>query len=136
MGRATNGGSWASTLVESQDLKNALAVAESALRRYPGSALEDEFLYTAGYARFALGESDAAFEILERVASAEFPKAGGGVGASENRKHAIYLQGQIHHARGEPRTESTKAAALTGSVWQIPTRSKGSKKSWWSSVNG
>jgi tetratricopeptide (TPR) repeat protein len=93
--------SWATTCIEMRELAQALAVAEGALARYPSSSLEDEFLYTVGLARFVSGEPREAFAPLERVAAEEFPRPAGGSGPSENRKHAIYLEGQIHHALGE-----------------------------------
>ncbi|MCC7061405.1 MAG: tetratricopeptide repeat protein [Planctomycetes bacterium] len=92
---------WATTHVEDGDLKSALAVSEAALLRYPGSTFTDELLYTQGYAQFALGQHDQAFAVLRRVADEQFPLPGGGMGASESQWHAVYLQGQIHHARGE-----------------------------------
>ncbi len=93
---------WANTHIEGRDLDAALAVSEAALARYPGSVLTDEFLYTAGYAHFALGRPEPAFAILRRVAEETFPRPDGSKGPSENRDHAIYLQGQIHHALGQP----------------------------------
>ncbi len=93
---------WATTFLEAKDLAAALAVAEQALACYPGSVLTDEFLYTAGYAQFALGKPEAAFAILKRVAEETFPQPSGARGPSENRDHAVYLQGQIHHALGQP----------------------------------
>ncbi|MEZ5963421.1 MAG: MG2 domain-containing protein [Planctomycetota bacterium] len=92
----------ATTHVEAKDLAAALAVSERALETYPGSVMTDEFLYTAGYADFALGKPEAAFAILKRVAEEDFPQRNGGKGPSENKDHAIYLQGQIHHALGQP----------------------------------
>ena len=103
---------WATTHVEGENLAAAKRVAESALARYPKSTFEDELLYTVGYAQFALGEHEAAFATLTRVAEEEFARPGGGRGASENRDAAVYLQGQIHHARGEP----AKALELYGKV--------------------
>ena len=93
---------WASTCLEGKDVKAALAVAGAALDRYPGSAFADEFLYTTGYAQFVLGDHDAAFRVLQRVATEEFTQPNGTKGPSESRFHATYMQGQIHHARGEP----------------------------------
>jgi tetratricopeptide (TPR) repeat protein len=92
---------WATTLLEGKDLKQALGVAEAALQRYAESPFADELLYTQGYAQFALGNHDAAFAALQRVATGQFPNDKGGRGPSENKWNAIYLQGQIHHARGE-----------------------------------
>lgn len=99
---------WATTHVEGKDLERALAVTEAAMQRYENSPFADEFLYTAGYAWFALGRHDEAFAALQRVAEEEFPRPGGGMAESESRWHAVYLQGQIHHARGE--TEKALAA--------------------------
>ncbi len=92
---------WATTELEGKDLKGALAVAEAALLRYPNSSFQDELLYTVGYADYALGEHEAAFRALERVATEQFPTVQGGIGDSDSKWHAIYLQGQIWHARGE-----------------------------------
>lgn len=93
---------WATTHVENQDLPAALAVSQAALQRYPGSTFTDEFLYTQGYAQFVTGQHDPAFASLRRVAEEQFPLPNGGTGPSESQWHAVYLQGQIHHARGEP----------------------------------
>lgn len=92
---------WATTFVEGRDLKSALAVTEAARATYADSAFTDEFLYASGYALFALGRHDEAFTVLRRVAEEQFPQLGGGSGDSESKWHAVYLQGQIHHARGE-----------------------------------
>ena len=93
---------WATTLLEGKDLEGALAVATAALARYQDSPFEDEQLYTVGYAQFALGRHDAAFEALQKVATGTFMQRGGGRAESESKWHAVYLQGQIWHARGEP----------------------------------
>ncbi len=103
---------WATTLLEARDLAGALAVAEAAIARYPDSAFVDELLYTVGVAQFALSQHDAAFAALARVAAEQFPNGNGGMQPSENRHHAVYLQGQICHARGEPE----KALAAYGKV--------------------
>ncbi|MBM4063172.1 MAG: hypothetical protein FJ265_19055, partial [Planctomycetes bacterium] len=92
---------WATTCVEGKDLQQALAVSQAALRRYPQSPFTDELLYTAGYAQFVLGQHDAAFAALQRVAGEDFPDRAGARAPSESKWHAVYLQGQIHHARGE-----------------------------------
>ena len=92
---------WATTLIEGGQLDRALAVAEGALVRYPDSPLEDEFLYTVGYARFVGGKADEALDIVRRVATEEFVESGGQLAPSQNRPHAIYLEGQILHSEGE-----------------------------------
>ncbi|GAB4151488.1 MAG: hypothetical protein Fur0037_20230 [Planctomycetota bacterium] len=92
---------WATTCLEGKDLKAALALSLAALERYQKSPFTDEFLYTAGYAQFALGRHEEAFASLQRVATEDFPMPNGGTGPSESKYYAIYLQGQVHHARGE-----------------------------------
>ena len=93
---------WATTHLEAKETQQALDVARAALQRYPGSTFEDELLYTTGYCLFALGKHEEAFSTLQRVASASFPRPDGQKGESENKWHAVYLQGQIHHALGAP----------------------------------
>lgn len=93
---------WATTHVEAGELEGALGVARAALERYPNSSFQDELLYTVGYVQFALGNHEEAMKTLRRVAEEEFPEPDGGKGPSENRYHAIYLQGQIWHALGKP----------------------------------
>lgn len=93
---------WATTHIEGGDLQAALAVAQAALARYPNSSFEDELLYTSGYVSFALGKPQEAFALLERVATGTFARPDGSRGPSENRDHAVYLQGQVHHSLGEP----------------------------------
>jgi tetratricopeptide (TPR) repeat protein len=92
---------WATTLLEAKDLEGALAVAQAALRSYADSPFEDEQLYTVGYAQFALGRHEEAFAALQKVAQGTFAARGGGRTESESKWHAVYLQGQIWHARGE-----------------------------------
>lgn len=93
---------WATTHVEQKALDRALAVATQALARYPDSPFTDELLYTQGYAWFVLGKPELAFAALQRVAEEQFATDRGGRAPSDSRWHAVYLQGQIHHARGEP----------------------------------
>ncbi|MGE0143843.1 MAG: tetratricopeptide repeat protein [Planctomycetota bacterium] len=92
--------SWATTLVEAGRVSAALEIANAAVLRYGKSAFEDEFLYTAGYARFLLGQPDDALALVRRVASEKFTTLDGATASSQNHRHAIYLEGQIHHALG------------------------------------
>lgn len=92
---------WATTLIEGGQLERALEVAEGALARYPESSLEDEFLYTVGYARFVGGKAEEALDVVRRVATENFVGSGGQMAPSQNRPHAIYLEGQILHSEGE-----------------------------------
>jgi uncharacterized protein YfaS (alpha-2-macroglobulin family)/tetratricopeptide (TPR) repeat protein len=91
---------WATTLVEAGRVSAALEIANQAVVRYGKSTFEDEFLYTAGYARFLLGQPDDALALVRRVATERFTTRDGATASSENHRHAIYLEGQIHHALG------------------------------------
>ena len=93
---------WATTQLEGNDVAGAKTTAEAALARYPRSTFEDELLYTSGYCHFALGKHDEASRLLDRVVNESFLLPNGTRGPSENKFHAIYLQGQIHHALGQP----------------------------------
>lgn len=104
---------WATTCVEGRDLDQALRVAERAIRCYTDSPFLDELLYTVGFVQFAKGQHEQAFQLLERVASEQFPRRGGGIAPSENRNAAIYLQGQIHHALGRPEQALEAYARVT-----------------------
>lgn len=59
----------------------------------------DSFAYTQAVAQWYLGEEDRALAQLERIAAAEYAGDGGARVPSENRDLALYILGQIHHAR-------------------------------------
>jgi tetratricopeptide (TPR) repeat protein len=61
----------------------------------------DAFLYSSAVARWYLGEDQAAVGLLERIATAETTDESGRKSASPNRDLALYILGQIHHARRE-----------------------------------
>lgn len=61
----------------------------------------DAFRYTEAVARWYLDEEEKALELLENIAEATYTDAAGNSIPSENRDLALYILGQIHHARGE-----------------------------------
>lgn len=61
----------------------------------------DAFLYSQAIARWHLGRDEGAKELLVRIADAVYTDAKGRENPSENRDLALYLLGQIHHARQE-----------------------------------
>ena len=90
----------ATTYLEGKDVKDALATADAALKRYTNSAFEDDLLYTKGWALFESGKADEAFEVLKQVATGTFTQPNGSRGPSDSAKYAVYLQAQIHHSLG------------------------------------
>ncbi|MCK6445743.1 MAG: MG2 domain-containing protein [Planctomycetes bacterium] len=61
----------------------------------------DAFGYSRAVAEWYLGRDDEALKALERIASAEYTAADGTKSPSPNRDLALYILGQIHHARQE-----------------------------------
>jgi alpha-2-macroglobulin len=61
----------------------------------------DAFLYSQAIARWHLGNDEGAKELLVRIAEAVYTDSKGRESQSENRDLALYLLGQIHHARQE-----------------------------------
>ncbi len=60
----------------------------------------DAFIYSGAVAQWWLGREDEATAALQRIAAAEYLEDGR-KRPSENRNLAIYILGQIHHARRE-----------------------------------
>lgn len=61
----------------------------------------DAFGYSRAVAEWYLGRDDEALKSLERIAAAEYTGADGTKTPSPNRDLALYILGQIHHARQE-----------------------------------
>ena len=61
----------------------------------------DAFLYTQAVARWHLGQDDGAKQLLVHISEALYTDERGRETPSENRDLALYLLGQIHHARQE-----------------------------------
>ncbi len=92
----------ASVAIEADQYDEALSLLQGAVRAYPESTWMDDFLYLTGYTSYLKGQHDAALAMLERVATEDFPQGSGRRGPSESKWLAIFLQGQIHHAQGQP----------------------------------
>lgn len=90
-----------SALFELEDYERAEAFAArmAAVAKLPRYV--DAFLYSQAIARWQLGRDEGAKELLARIADALYTDAAGRKSPSENRDLALYLLGQIHHARQE-----------------------------------
>ncbi|MCP3918095.1 MAG: outer membrane protein assembly factor BamD [bacterium] len=90
-----------------EDNETASALAGDLARRFDEPRYADAFLYTRAVAEWYLGNESNAVGLLERIAKATYPDANGKQQPSQNRDLALYILGQIHHARQEA-PEATK----------------------------
>jgi len=72
-------------------------------QKFTESEFYDSFVYTEAIARFSLGEYGKAISLCEKVAEMMIKDAHGVEQESKNKWLALYMVGQIYHARGEPR---------------------------------
>ncbi|GEM_PF-2631341 len=76
-------------------------LAESLSARYPRSLFLDSYDFLRAYALFQLERYTPALDVAEKVATAEYPAAGGGVRRSDETNNAVHMAGKILHASGE-----------------------------------
>jgi len=88
------------------DYETAAELAGEMAELYTEPRFADAFLYTRAVARWHLGREEEALEALQRIAAAEYPDEQGRKHPSENRDLALYILGQIHHARQDAETAS------------------------------
>ncbi len=84
-----------------EDYRRAAQLGAELSKRFTEPRFADAFLYSSAVARWYLGEDEAAVGVLERIAAAEYTDAAGRKSPSPNRDLALYILGQIHHARQE-----------------------------------
>lgn len=77
------------------------ALCQRLARRFADPRFHDHFVYSEAVAAWYLGRDEKAVELAERVAASRYPGEDGRLGPSENRDLALYIIGQIHHARQE-----------------------------------
>jgi len=70
--------------------------------RFPNSPFLDSFEYVEAVARWNLGDYDKAIALATRVAEKVYTLPDGTRKPSDNRDLALYIVGQIWHARGRP----------------------------------
>lgn len=93
-----------SAFVELEDWDKAAERAAVFGAAFETPRVRDEFRYTEAVARWSMGQDDEASTLLSAIIEAKYPAGGPGgrTKASENRELALYILGQIHHARREP----------------------------------
>ncbi len=89
-------------LLELEAYQTAVDACQRYAVRYAKSDFLDRYWYTIGYARFALGEHEAALAMCRKVAQAKFtdPQTGRET-ESDNKWRAIYIMGQVYHSLGQ-----------------------------------
>ncbi|MFT5525150.1 MAG: hypothetical protein ACI9HK_003116, partial [Pirellulaceae bacterium] len=94
--------SLATGLLQLEKFQSAIDACQLYANRYPDSNDVDGFLFTVGYCHFALGQTDEALAICQKVA--ELQRKDPRTGRNEDSSHrdrAIYIRGQIYHSLGE-----------------------------------
>ena len=81
------------------DFEKVVEQAERFARLYKTSEYLDSFRYVEALGRFRLGEYDRAIAVAETIANASYREPGGAEVPSPNRWQALYILGQIYHAR-------------------------------------
>lgn len=84
-----------------EDYEGAAALAAEHAARFAEPRWSDTFAYTQAVADWYLGRDEDAVGLLRRIADAVYVGADGAESRSANRELAIYILGQIHHARQE-----------------------------------
>ncbi|OUU23187.1 MAG: hypothetical protein CBC13_06205 [Planctomycetia bacterium TMED53] len=95
-----------SSLLSRKNWSLARRESERLAQRYQKPRYLDSFRYTQAVAMWALGEDEAALNLLEQIADSRYPVASGGEVPSENRDLALFIIGQIHHAANQPQEAS------------------------------
>ena len=94
--------SLASAYLKRDENRKVVAFCRKLDRLFQKSDYLDRYHYLKAYAHFGLREYGQALELCRRVARELYPGKSGIKRKSPNRNQAIYVMGQIHHARGEP----------------------------------
>jgi uncharacterized protein YfaS (alpha-2-macroglobulin family)/TolA-binding protein len=81
--------------------KQAARLAETLAAIHERSPYLDDFNYIAALAHFRARAYEKAVSFAEKVATGRFPANDGTLTKSPKRHLAVYILGQIHHARGE-----------------------------------
>ena len=82
-----------------EDFETASALAGDLATIHTEPRFADAFLYTRAVAEWYLGDEREALELLTRIADAVYEDENGNERPSDNRDLALYILGQIHHAR-------------------------------------
>ena len=85
-----------------KDYKSTVTLCRVLRERFPKSPFFDSFQYVEALAQWNLGANDEAVELARAVSERKIKLGDGTVKRSENRDLALYIIGQIWHARGKP----------------------------------
>jgi len=89
-----------------EDHEGAAALAGQMAELYGEPRYADAFRYTRAVAEWYLGRESVALDLLKEIAEATYTDELGNTTRSENRDLALYILGQIHHARREAQEAS------------------------------
>jgi hypothetical protein len=92
--------------LELEHHERAAALAGEMAPLYAEPRYQDAFRYSRAVALWYVGQDDAALALLEGIAAGTWTDAAGIEHPSANRDLALYILGQIHHARRESKSAS------------------------------
>lgn len=90
-----------SAYLDFEDYKTTASLAGRFADLFTEPRFADAFLYSRAFAEWYLGAEGKALALLRGIAEAEYQDEDGVRRPSENRDLALYILGQIHHARRE-----------------------------------
>ncbi len=93
--------SLANAWLDLDSFQTVIALAQRMIELYPKSKWVDQFRYMQALAHFHLGEFEKALKLAQQVAESTFVDEQGVVRPSPNKWLALYIIGQIYHARGD-----------------------------------
>lgn len=93
--------SLANAWLDLDSFRTVIALSKRMIELYPRSKWADQFRYMQALANFHLGEFEKALGLAQQVADATYIDEHGVVRPSPNKWLALYIIGQIHHARGD-----------------------------------
>ncbi len=89
-------------LLELDGYDEVVKLSQRFQKKFAESEFFDSFIYTEAIARFYLGQYDRAIELCRQVAEMKVKDQHGVEQESKNKWLALYMIGQIFHARGNP----------------------------------
>ncbi|MCP4770763.1 MAG: tetratricopeptide repeat protein [Planctomycetes bacterium] len=88
-----------SAYLDLEDFENASRLSAEFAARYEEPRFNDAFVYTQAVAEWTMGNDKKSMKLLQGIADAVYKDANGRESHSENRELALYILGQIHHAK-------------------------------------
>ena len=90
-----------SAFLELEDYERSVELAGEFAQVFADPPHTDAFSYTQAVAQWYLGNEEQALDQLKAIAEVRYPGKNGSQEPSQNRDLALYIIGQIHHARRE-----------------------------------